>query len=54
MYNHNKSLFESVLKQAVADAFSSGDNRFSGRFGIFTSNDDDEMLEDEDDFLNTF
>ena len=48
-YNPDKDKF-----QAIADSFTTGDNKFSGRFGIFQALDDDEMLEDEDDFLNNF
>tara|TARA_B100000482_G_C12483533_1_gene249729 strand:+ start:443 stop:616 length:174 start_codon:yes stop_codon:yes gene_type:complete len=53
-YNPDKDKFQHVLKQAIADSFTTGDNKFSGRFGIFQALDDDEMLEDEDDFLNNF
>ena len=55
-YNPDKDKFSKVLRQAVADSFTTGDNKFSGRFGIFASlgDEDDELLEDEDDFLNTF
>ena len=50
-YNPDKDKFSHVLRQAVADSFTTGDNKFSGRFGIFAALDDedDEMLEDEDD-----
>ena len=55
-YNPDKDKFSHVLRQAVADSFTTGDNKFSGRFGIFAALDDedDEMLEDDDFFLNTF
>ncbi len=55
-YNPDKDKFNHVLRQAVADSFTSRDRKFSGRFGIFTALDeeDDEMLEDDDFFLNTF
>ena len=55
-YNPDKNKFNHVLRQAVADSFTTGDNKFSGRFGIFTALDeeDDEMLEDDDFLLNTF
>jgi len=55
-YNPDKDKFNHVLRQAVADAFTTRDRKFSGRFGIFAAlnDEDDEMLEDEDDFLNTF
>ena len=55
-YNPDKDKFNHVLRQAVADAFTTGDRKFSGRFGIFAALDeeDDEMLEDGDFFLNTF
>ena len=52
-FNPDKDKFNHVLRQAVADSFTTGDNKFSGRFGIFAAL-DDELLEDEDDFLNTF
>ena len=47
-YNPDKDKFQHVLKQAIADSFTTGDNKFSGRFGIFQALDDDEMLEDEE------
>ena len=55
-YNPDKDKFSHVLRQAVADSFTKGDRKFSGRFGIFAALDeeDDEMLEDDDFFLNTF
>ena len=55
-YNPDKDKFNHVLRQAGADAFTTGDRKFSGRFGIFAALDeeDDEMLEDDDFFLNTF
>ena len=55
-FNPDKDKFNHVLRQAVADSFTTGDNKFSGRFGIFTALDeeDDVMLEDDDFFLNTF
>ena len=53
-YNPDKDKFQRVLKQAVAESFTAGDKKFSGRFGIFQALDDDDMLEDDDDFLNIF
>ena len=55
-FNPDKDKFNHVLRQAVADSFTTGDNKFYGRFGIFAALDeeDDEMLEDGDFFLNTF
>ena len=55
-YNPDKDKFNHVLRQAVADSFTTGDNKFSGRFGIFAALDeeDDEMLEDGDFFLKHF